>query len=401
MRVGLVIHRFPPDGRGGTETHAALSRQALVARGHDVEVFAGRPGDARRVRQEPGVCRVETPLTEEHALALPDPWVSAEFEGWLDDTAPDVVHVHHLLFLAPDLIERAKRRGIPVVVTLHDLWFTCALVHADVRHAGRAWGASCFAHSELRPPLRALSRLRRRRLRSRLEAHLARPHHLRAQLALADHVLAPSCFLQERHAAFGIDGVEVLPHPVAVRPRGPQAPRTPVRFGFVGPLARHKGIEVLRAAATAAGIEPVLVGPGDPPGFGEWVGEVEHGVIEQALAGIDVLVVPSLAPESFSLVAHEAQALGIPVVASSIGALPEVVEHGVNGLLVPPGKPRALAQALRQLSDPDEVARLQSGACTPLAPGEHARRLEDLYSACTSQPRIMSASTASVTKCVA
>lgn len=385
MRVGLVTHRFPPEGRGGTETHVALSARSLAQLGHEVEVLAGRPGEAHRVHDGEGIRRLETPLTEEYALARPDPWVRREFERWLDETAPDVVHVHHLLFLAPDLVVSARERGVPVVVTLHDLWFQCALVHAGAAHSRAAWGLACFLHAELMPPRKVLSLVRRRRLRSRLVAHVERPRRLRDQLACAGRVLAPSHFIAARYAAFGVPRVDVLPHPVAVPWRPPRRPATPVRFGYVGALVAHKGVDVLLEAASRAGIEPRLVGSavdGVPEGA-RWLGEVGHADIGDALGAIDVLVVPSLVPESFSLVAHEAQALGIPVVASRIGALPELVQDGVNGLLVPPGDVGALARALRRLSSPDEVRRLQDAARAPLAPRDHARRLELVYAEVT------------------
>lgn len=387
MRVGLVTHRFPPEGRGGTEAHVALTARALEDLGHGVEVLAGQPGEARRVHRAEGIRRLETPLTEEYALARPDPWVRREFERWLDDSAPDVVHVHHLLFLAPDLIEPAAERGLPVVVTLHDLWFQCALVHAAAAHSRSAWGIGCFLHTELLPGRKLLSLVRRRRLRSRLTAHLHRPRRLRNQLLLADRVLAPSHFLAARYAAFGVPGIEVLPHPVSVTARAPRPPGATVRFGYVGALAAHKGVDVLLEASRIAGVEPVLVGPAPDsvPDGARWLGEVDQSAIGEALAGIDVLVVPSLVPESFSLVAHEAQAVGIPLIASRLGALPELVEDGVNGVLVSPGDPHMLAAALGRLSRPDQVCRLQSAARPSITPGEHARRLEVLYAEVTGR----------------
>ena len=63
----------------------------------------------------------------------------------------------------------------------------------------------------------------------------------------------------------------------------------------------------------------------------------------------DVVVVPSTEPESFGLVAAEAMAMGLPVIASRIGALPEVVEHGRTGLLVEPGDAGSLARAMGEL----------------------------------------------------
>jgi glycosyltransferase involved in cell wall biosynthesis len=67
--------------------------------------------------------------------------------------------------------------------------------------------------------------------------------------------------------------------------------------------------------------------------------------------GSDIAAVPSTLPESFGLVAAEAMAAQLPVVASAQGGLTEIVVHGETGLLVPPGDAQALADALLQLAD--------------------------------------------------
>ena len=80
-------------------------------------------------------------------------------------------------------------------------------------------------------------------------------------------------------------------------------------------------------------------------------------------AMIDVLVMPSTASEGLPLAALEALQWGIPVVASPIGGIPELISHGVNGLIVPPLDDQALAEALEQiLTDPALRSRLQLGA---------------------------------------
>jgi glycosyltransferase involved in cell wall biosynthesis len=68
--------------------------------------------------------------------------------------------------------------------------------------------------------------------------------------------------------------------------------------------------------------------------------------VDTAFAQVEILVVPSIRQESFGRVAVEAMARGIPVVASDCGGLPEVIEDGVSGLIVPSGNPEYLAYAL-------------------------------------------------------
>ena len=84
-----------------------------------------------------------------------------------------------------------------------------------------------------------------------------------------------------------------------------------------------------------------------------------HHPVEEALSALDVFAFPSRW-EPFGLAALEAMSLGLPVVASRVGGLPEFITDEREGLLVPPGDPVALAAALRRLAG-DEPLRLRLG----------------------------------------
>ena len=123
-----------------------------------------------------------------------------------------------------------------------------------------------------------------------------------------------------------------------------------------------------------------------------YAGELDHARIAEVYAELDVLVIPSLVQESFSLAALEAKAFGRPVIASRIGALPELVVDGENGVLVPPGDVDALRRVLERLGDPGEVERLRPGPSGLLRPEEHAQRLEELYSGLVARGAVSPAS---------
>jgi GT2 family glycosyltransferase len=98
------------------------------------------------------------------------------------------------------------------------------------------------------------------------------------------------------------------------------------------------------------------------------------------LEDIDVLVVPSTWIENAPFIIREAFAAGVPVIASNLGGMAEMVRDGVDGLLFPAGDPAALAAAVRRLIDePDLLARLRAGIRRPMAIEQDAAWLREVY----------------------
>lgn len=147
-------------------------------------------------------------------------------------------------------------------------------------------------------------------------------------------------------------------------------------IGVVGRLVRGKGHECLLEAAARLKTEKspaakVLI-VGDGPERAALQVRVEQlgladrvifagfrGDMPAVMAALDILVLPSTDTEVLPLVLMEAMAAGNPVVATQVGSVPEIVEGGVNGLLVPPGDADALAAALsRLIAEPDLRGRL-------------------------------------------
>jgi glycosyltransferase involved in cell wall biosynthesis len=109
-------------------------------------------------------------------------------------------------------------------------------------------------------------------------------------------------------------------------------------------------------------------------------GTFPNSSIGEILSGIDVLVVPSIWYENTPLVIYSAMAASCPVIASDLGGMSEVVHHNINGLLVEPGDPSALAAALQQLScDREMLTRLASGCKRPKSIREYVAELLEVY----------------------
>ena len=99
-------------------------------------------------------------------------------------------------------------------------------------------------------------------------------------------------------------------------------------------------LDAYRALATTLGVDSHV----------QFRGFIEHGKLPDHYANADLFVLPSKM-EAFGLVLAEAMASGLPVVSTRVGGIPEVVEEGVTGLLVPPNDPPALAEAIIDLLD--------------------------------------------------
>ena len=186
-----------------------------------------------------------------------------------------------------------------------------------------------------------------------------------------------------------------MPVPRTLPPSAPPNPKGTLRIGAVGRLAPQKGLDVLiEAMRSLPGCRLVLLGDGpdraklealvgrrslgDRVEFAGWV----DAPWTEAWA-FDVLAMPSV-NEGFPLVIVEAMLAGIPVVASTVGGIPEIVVPGSTGMLVAPQDPEALADALRTIAgDPqlrqDMGARCRTVALEQFTASAMAARFEALY----------------------
>jgi glycosyltransferase involved in cell wall biosynthesis len=192
--------------------------------------------------------------------------------------------------------------------------------------------------------------------------------------SVADLVLAPSAATAEEiRRDYRVERPGVLPNVTGGLDLGPvmeEAVEGPY-FLFVGRLRIRKGVEVLLEAIKGFPEARLLIaGDGEHRASLErraaelelgaavrFLGRCEAGRVRGLLRGARALVVPSIY-EGMPLVVLEAMEAGVPVIASAVSGIPEVVEDGGTGWLVPPEKPEALADALAEAwTDPAEAAR--------------------------------------------
>ena len=199
--------------------------------------------------------------------------------------------------------------------------------------------------------------------------------------------------------------MRALPHgiadPARLRRPAPPAEGATLRYGYHGPLAPFKGAHLPVAAfrRLPAGTPATLVYRGARPPEGahdayargvlaaveatpgaRHAGPYAPDEVGEALAAIDVLIVPSLCYENTPTVIYEALASGTPVIAAGEGGMRELVEEHVGGWLVPRDDPRALAELMARLAaHPEEVRRVAAGIRPVPALADHVAALGEVY----------------------
>lgn len=219
----------------------------------------------------------------------------------------------------------------------------------------------------------------------------ARLRLLRVTLGLADSVQSVSAAGAEALARLtGAEIGVVANAPPPVRPEAPARPAAGNGGGgvtalYLGGFADPaKGGAILLEALPAllerrADLRVVLAGPGEDPGSlperARWRGFLGESEKDSELVGADLFLMPSLS-EGMPIALLEAMASGLPIVASAVGGVPELLSDGVDAVLVPPGDPARLAGAAAELAaDPERRRELGRAAA------ERVRRLadEDVY----------------------
>lgn len=405
MKILLLVHQYPPDYIGGTEWYTQTLAQALSRRGHQVTVLCRgtTPGVGLLRLEEDGVVVWRAPasasVNRRFLATFGDALVLKACEHVLETAGPDRVHIQHLIGFPAAVLRSIRERGIPVAITLHDYWWACANAQLLTNYGGQL----CAGPRAYLNCARCL--LARAGLGSLWPAVPPaalvmswRARQLRAALLQADRVIAPSAFVQAWYNAHCIPEkrIEVLPHGLEWPPRLRRAglPAEPLRLLYLGGLAWQKGVHVLLEAfgrisgaaelwiAGDESFDPAYVARLRAQAFPRvrFLGALNRERIWEVLSQVDVLAVPSLWHETFSLVTHEAFAAGVPVVASRVGALSEVIKDGANGLLLPPGDVDAWQAALQRLvDDPGLIEGMRANVRPPLTLDDHVQRLESLW----------------------
>ena len=448
MKILLVVHCFFPDHFYGTETYTLELARDLRRRGHVVEILSTMSYGESGGRGErlfsyqyddfPIHCvdyNFFPPATFRETYYRPE--TRSFYRKLLAGFGPEIIHVTHLMNHTAVLLEAARDCGIPALATLTDFFPLCFNAHLSGPDGELCPGPDggdcleCYLRVYGEESLKGsglladwFRRPNRRRLLTALSARLGslpvignggpwkrvreitgRAAIIRQAYSIFHYLVTPTDFLRDAYLAnhfpapklvknnFGINW-QVVADWRTIRSR-PEASR-PLRFGYIGQLVEHKGVDLLVEAFTGlkGRRELLLYGsfaPGSP--FKERLEELIAGVSGIAFAGtfpetelgrrlseLDVLVIPSRWYENSPLVLLYALATRTPVIVSDVKGMTEFVWHRKNGLTFARGSRSGLAAAMQEFCDrPELVTELSRHADYNRKIADHVGVIVDLY----------------------
>jgi glycosyltransferase involved in cell wall biosynthesis len=373
MRVLVVHNRYRI--QGGEERSVELQLAALRRAGVGHALLERRSADLSRRQAALALLRGGRDEDDVEAAAR-------ELEA-------SVVHVHNMLPLpGPRALEAARGTGATVVMQLHNLRLFCA-----IGVAARD-GGPCFRcnHRNTLPGL-VLNCRGSLPEAAVYAASLAR--HQPRVFQNVDRFVVPSSYAAGQSALLGVpaERLEVVPHYLPAEAFSDHSRAGEGRHALVAArLAPEKGIDTAIEAAALAGVPLRVAGEGPAASElaqlaertgapVEFTGRLERASVERELAGAAMLLMPSRYHEFAGYSALEAMAAGVPVVASNLGALSDLVGAA---RCVPPNDPAVLAARMTTLWDDAELRRAEGDALIARARADHSEsdyvaRLLELY----------------------
>lgn len=383
MRSLHINTFYPPHIEGGAEVTLATIVRRLIRQGIDASVVSTHGGQGIVREVVDGVSVIRLPIRNAywyvgdkkrpawkralwHAIDSYNLLMAGALGKAIDEVRPDIISCHNLAGLSCTAWEVASRRGLPVVQVLHDYYAICPKV--TMYRNGHCCERQCSSC--------ALYRLPHRRASNAVRAVVG------VSKAILDAHLARGLFTNAEVKAVIYNAQELPPAPA----RSSLSHET-VTFGFIGTLSAVKGIELLlrdfaKLASSSARPMRLLVAGSGEQGYVRQLRR-HHESAAVTFVGrttpsdffplLDVSVVPSLWQEPLGRVVFESMHYGVPVIGSRRGGIPEMIQHGVNGLLFEPEQPDALLCAMRRLVDSQHELEAMKAA----APGSVATFLDE------------------------
>lgn len=368
MKIGIITNLYPPFARGGAENVIVRTVGQLMAMGHDVFVITGHPKHLgkKRVLDRSSTERIYRFFPRNIYFTLDDfkhrwltrllwhiqdavSWHGAEHvRAILRDEQPDVVITHNLKGIGLNIPSVMGDLNIPHVHVVHDLQLVIPSGLVMFGQEKPSW----FANA----------------------AYAVYRFLCRQKFGNPDLVIFPSRYLKDvydAHNFFPKSERMVMQNPAPQYPRNSRKGRAggPLKLLFVGQLGAHKGLRFLLDVLSryTGDIRIYIAGAGPMKDEVEkaaakdkrlvFLGYTPPEEITNVFGVVDALIVPSLCYENSPTVIYESLMAGVPVIASRIGGVGELLKEGETGMLFTPGDEEDLKRVVREMdARKDEMA---------------------------------------------
>jgi len=396
LKILVVIHGFPPSYSAGSEVYT-YNKCVELSKNHEVIVFTRIEDEFEKpykifesVENNIKIIRVNKPDRDYTFRSKYLDFKIAEiFKETIKNVKPDVVHINHLSHLTVLIVDIIKEFEIPIVFTLHDYWMICIrgqLIKDDftlctgpslekcVECNKKYFDDETQAIHEIQRWLKTISKINNK----------------------VDLFIAPSRFLQNIYIKNGISKDKIVFMEYGFDKKlfkdFKKFTSNKLRFGFLGRIIPVKGISLLIEAFNNIDHSKAELNIyGSKPGSIQYLmkrcknsainfkSSYSNEQISQVLSNIDVLIVPSLWYENSPLVIHEAFLAKIPIIASNLGGMAELVNDRQNGFLFEPGNVNDLKDKINLFVENPQLIRNFSQYTEVRSIEEDVSEIEKIY----------------------
>lgn len=388
MKVLMITNRLYPFG--GAETYAYSVGESLKNEGHIVEYF-GIDYKYDSFRNNYGIYakKSHTPFSIVRSKGN-----CSRLSKLLDLFKPDIVHLHLIYFtLTPAIIYTIKQHNIPIIQTIHDSKWICPNYQLFIPnkkkachecidgHFFRCVKNRCFKNSYI---LSALAYIE------------SRYYQDKKVMSLIDRFIFPSTFMRDLHQKYGLETEKCITLCNFSRiSLEDERKNNQSEFGkyvlYFGRLSKEKGMDnLLRICDILKNIKFVIAGEGD---YSSLFKKKQNCVVVGFKNGRDLLdlitqsictVYPSIWYENCPLSVIESLTLGVPVVASNIGGIPDLISDGQDGFLIDCDNVELFAKKIENIYYDVNMRENMSDSAiklsTVFSKKTHVLKLIDIYS---------------------
>ncbi|HEX8060552.1 MAG TPA: glycosyltransferase family 4 protein [Cyclobacteriaceae bacterium] len=277
----------------------------------------------------------------------------------IESFKPDIIHVHNFVpLVSPAVFWVANRHRVPVILTLHNFRLVCP--SATLFHKNSIYEKSLSSVFPFDAVLKGV--YRNSILETAILALTVGLHHMMGTWKYkVDFYIALTSFAKAKFvgARMPLPSSKVLVKPNSVQDCGMGQQRRRDHFLFVGRLVEEKGLRTLLQAAFLLPFKLIIIGEGPlqqeviehmkvNPNV-VYLGPQNKTTVISHMKACAALVFPSLWYEGLPLTMIEAFSAGTPVIASNHGAMAELIQDGINGLLFEPGNERDLVRRMNEV----------------------------------------------------